>query len=321
MKKIKNLIFRISQNYKFYKEGFLDYRRYFIFSYKRSKMEHLESDIVRLYHVLEKGLSMTEFRPRFGQTVVEDLILKLKSFELLWKGLDSPQIMAAKSSLKNYLIRHQTLRVDISDFLKPEDISQFESVPTELSGVRPYEKQSDNELNIFLKILRSRTSLRSFDHNRIPAQNVIRKVVEAALSAPSVCNRQTARIYAYTGEAAQRILSMQNGCRGFRQNIPLVMVVTCDMRYFVGSIERYQPWIDGGIFGMSLLLALHGYGLGAVPLNWAVTNERDRELRKVGKIRDHDRIIMLVGCGYPQENAFVTASPRRSAENVLYWNN
>jgi nitroreductase len=98
-----------------------------------------------------------------------------------------------------------------------------------------------------------------------------------------------------------------------------VIIVTSDLRYFTGTAERYQGWIDGGMFSMLLLLALHAQGVGAVSLNWSVNNERDRELRNAVAIPEYERVIMLIGCGHPTPEALIPVSARRRADDVVSW--
>lgn len=99
----------------------------------------------------------------------------------------------------------------------------------------------------------------------------------------------------------------------------MVLIPTSDMRYLTGTIERYQAWIDGGLFSMTLLLALHAEGLGAVSLNWCVQNQRDRQLHRASGIPEYERVMMLIGCGYPSSNALVPLSKRRPLEEIVRW--
>jgi nitroreductase len=325
MKKLSNFLFRIKQALAFHRQGYLDYKRYASaaqtgFHSRQHQREHLESDIIRQYHILEKGLSMPEFRPRFGKDVVRSVVGLVKQYEALPDDQEhSVYVLCARSALKSYYLRHRELGVEISDILNPSDISNFNEIDPSQAGAKPYPFIAEDKRGVFLDVLKARTSLRSFEMDRIPSREIIERAIGYAIQAPSVCNRQTGRVYAFEGEKAQEVLRLQNGNRGFGHQVPVVLVVASDMRYFVGSIERYQSWIDGGIFGMNLLLALHGLGLGAVPLNWSVTAERDEELRIAAKIAPHDRIIMLIGCGYPRKDALVTVSPRRQSSEVISW--
>lgn len=301
-------------------ESNLDTCRYFRHStvlgdFLGNKSAHLQSDIIRLYHVIEKSLSMPEFRPRPGIDTVKQLHSSLK----IWQGPFDTQISSAWKVLVAYRNRHLDLGVDISDII-PDDFK----VPAQcdacaLGGVKSYYAPDQQECQAFLRVMKSRASIRNFDSKRIPEEPVLERSVSAAMSTPSVCNRQTWKVHLYRGAKAQDLLKLQNGNRGFGHTIPALFIITSDLSMFTGTSERYQAWIDGGMFSMSLLLALHAEGLGAVSLNWSVLNRRDQQLRKEANISNQERIIMLIGCGYTSPNLCVPVSTRRSTADVLTW--
>jgi nitroreductase len=272
---------------------------------------HLESDIIRLYHVVEKSLSMPAFRPRAGLASVKQLRMCLEK----WDGPIGPQIHSARAVLAAYRRKHEELGVDISEVF-PAGQDGVCSADAQ-GGVKPYHSQSEPDRAAFLRVMKGRVSVRNFNSERIPGRDVLERAVATAMSSPSVCNRQTWKAHCYTGPRAQTLLALQNGNRGFGHTIPVIFVVTSDLRLFTGTSERYQAWVDGGMFAMSLLLGLHAEGLGAVALNWSVLNSRDRELRQAASIPEHERIIMLIGCGYPVEGAIVPVSTRRALEDVF----
>ncbi|MEZ7956911.1 MAG: nitroreductase family protein [Rubritalea sp.] len=271
---------------------------------------HLESDIIRLYHVVEKSLSMPAFRPRSSLNMVRQLQASLDK----WDGLEGPHIASARVVLEAYRKKHEELGVDISDVFSGGATS---CILDGQGGVKPYHSHTHLDREVFLRVMIGRVSVRNFDVERIPDQKILGRAVTAAMSSPSVCNRQTSKAYCFTGQRARELLALQNGNRGFGHTIPAIFIVTSDLRLFTGTTERYQAWIDGGMFAMSLLLGLHGGGLGALALNWSVLNRRDRELRQAASIPDHERIIMLIGCGYPTEGAVVPVSTRRDLEEVF----
>ena len=112
-------------------------------------------------------------------------------------------------------------------------------------------------------------------------------------------------------------LRYQNGNSGFGHEIPCLLVVTADLRAFVGSGERNQHWIDGGMFSMSLVLAFHSIGLSTCCLNWSKGPADDLKFRIATGISKHHSIVMLIAVGYPRENIKVCASSRRPVE-LLY---
>lgn len=306
-------------------EAYLDAGRYFQaaeFPHDRQQrlLAHLESEIIRRYHVIEKGLSMPDFKPRSGIDMVTKLISCLKEWDELKRCSDGAnQIESARVVLVAYARKHKGLGVDISDYLSDEVLISISPRPQVPGGTKSWVAVSEEDGAAFQRLAASRVSVRDFIADRIPARAVIQGAIDLAITSPSVCNRQTWRVHAYEGERAQEILSLQNGNRGFGHRIPTVLVVTSDMRFFTGTIERYQAWIDGGMFAMTLLLGLHSVGLGAVALNWSVRNEQDEMLRAKGGIPEHERVVMLIGCGYPTEGAVVANSLRRPAQSFIRW--
>jgi len=278
-------------------------------------LAQLESDIVRRYHVIEKGLSMPDFRPRFGKDTVSELVALLGQWDRRpdTSGGDTQQIIAARNTVESYRLMHQKLGIDVSDLIG----DGFCCDDYSLGGVKAYRQLAKEVACHFDEIIRTRVSVRAFDASRDVPQELIRQSISQAICAPSVCNRQTWRVHQYTGAEAQKILKLQSGNRGFGHTVPCVLVVTSDLRYFTGTAERYQAWIDGGMFAMLLLLALHAQGLGAVALNWSVLNKRDVQLRMQGNIPGHERVIMLIGCGYPAEGISVPKSHRRAVESIF----
>jgi nitroreductase len=324
---MKSLIKSLRSRFRFYTECFLDSRR-FLNSISQRKLgqdaaiARIESDIIRHYHVIEKGLSMPDFRPGFGKEMVRGLVRSMRAMEKhpCASSCNPSQIAAARATLREYHERHATLGYDIADILPNTCRDLWESAKLGDGGSRPFTPVSPDDALSFERVVRSRASVRSMDPERIPSKESIREAIEIALRSPSVCNRQTARVHVFTGADAQRALSFQSGNRGFGHGIPMVIIVTSDLRYFTGTVERYQGWIDGGMFSMLLLLALHAKGLGAVSLNWSVSNERDIALRSAMSIPAYERVIMLIGCGHPASDGLVPVSARRSADQITRWN-
>src|SRR5690606_10197493 len=103
----------------------------------------------------------------------------------------------------------------------------------------------------------SRHSIRSFDNDRIE-RSLIEEAVRMALFTPSACNRQPWRVYVVDDHKLLReVLNLQGGNRGFGDTVPCVLVVTGDLSATLHVGERYQPWLDGGMFAMSLVYAFH----------------------------------------------------------------
>jgi nitroreductase len=307
-----------------WREGLLDYYRYFRFACigksdqrSASYFKHLESLVIRLYHVIEKGLVIPdhEFRPDFAKSMVEQLVGILKDEPKLEHVVSPKQIAAARTALQAYVKRHADMGLSTAADIPASVLPTAAHPPGK--AVRAVSMPSLEDASAFVRVITSRTSLREFRPDQSPTPEAIEQAVDIARWTPSVCNRQTSRVHYFTGPLVQKLLALQSGNRGFGHRIPALIIVTSDLRLFVDPIERYQAWIDGGMFAMSLLLALHSGRIGAVPLNWAVLNSRDNALRKAADIPAWERIIMMIGCGYPKDHAIAAASTRRTAADIL----
>lgn len=284
--------------------------------------EHLESEIIRRAHVIEKGLSMRDFRPRFGPEMVRELCKCLDEWEAMNHDrakCSEALVHSASGVLYIYKKRHDEIGVDVSDIVAPK-YQKYDTAKAPLvAGTKRWLQPTDKDIEGFLTTIKTRSSVRSYSKEKIPDKALIEDAIRNATVTPSVCNRQTWRVHVFGESKAQEVLAVQGGNRGFGQMIPYVLIVTSDMRYFIGAHERYQPWIDGGMFAMTLLFALHAKKLGAVALNWSVVNRQDNKLRNLANISIHERIIMMIGCGYPSDGAIVTESLRKPVSDITIW--
>ena len=116
------------------------------------------------------------------------------------------------------------------------------------------------------------------------------------------------------------MLAFQAGNAGFCQDIQTVFVVTSNLSEMNLIGERYQGWIDGGIFAMTLALAIHAEGLGACFLNWSVEPAQDRAMRNHLGIADDELVITMMSAGHLKEAFSVPVSHRKPLEDVLTLN-
>lgn len=284
----------------------------------------LEAMIIKDYHVIEKGLAMPNFRYRFGIGNISGLVGLMERYRAAGGPPANIHYSSAVLCLKAYISRHETADVDISDIITrtvlKELMTGIEEMPDSITGG----VNEISSMNLFAetnssfeKFAASRKSCRNFDPSKIVDCKTIESAVQIARSAPSVCNRQSWRVHSYFDrDQIDQLLSYQNGNVGFGHRINCLLVVTVNLECFDGPIERYQFWIDGGMFGMMLLLALHHLQVGAVALNWSAMPENDRNLRSAGKIPLAESVVMLIGVGHPVENLLIPNSQRRSLSEI-----
>ena len=279
--------------------------------------ERLGAHISMDYHRLEKGMALPSPRHGFGRDVVVRLMRSVGRYESRYGSAEVTDF--ARSALAGY-------RRFNEGKLAPEvdsAIAQFLTVPVEQGERRGGTDALTTETlfpfdsGLAQQFMRSRRSARQFDGRPIP-EAVLQQAARIAQQAPSVCNRQSARIFASNRrEMMDELLKLQNGNRGFGDRLGAVIVVASDMRAFTSMGERNQCWVDGGIFAMSMALALHSLHIGACMLNWSVEPGRDRALRRILGIEDHYAIITMMGAGYVPEHLLVAASPRRRTDDIV----
>jgi nitroreductase len=275
------------------------------------------------YHRIEKSLSMPMQKKGSGQDAVVRLIWALQH-QLEESGI-SPEGRISLKVLETYLketplslLNDQTLALLTCYEEIKREYAKYELPLKNVGRIRIDSKELFRKSNLENRLfLQTRHSIRDFKDDPVD-EALIKNICSLAMTAPSVCNRQAWKLYAFTNKKhILELLALQNGNRGFADRIPLLFIVAADLRRFVSVEERNQPWVDGGLFAMNLMLSLHSYGLGSCPLNWCASLLNDDRLRSLLNIPNHEVILMYVAAGYLPRELAVTESPRRSVESIL----
>lgn len=289
--------------------------------YRFEQRRHL-AQITLSYHSLEKGLSIANPRPGFGLAPAVRLAGLIESY--LDQYPYDEEIRAAVGTLESYLAFQRshahdlpllTARVGALVEAAPQPLLDAERGGVELvSGEAPSPLGSD----VFERFLLTRHSVRHFADRPVSAELLRRAVAQGQLS-PSACNRQGARAYCFTEKGrVGEILKLQPGNRGWGHTVPAVMVITAAVDVFGGPGERRQCFIDGGLFAMTTVLALHALGLGTCMLAWSVSPSQDQKMRRLAGVPDSEEIIMLVAVGHMPEALRVPVSKRLNSSNVAF---
>ncbi|QID16771.1 nitroreductase family protein [Nitrogeniibacter mangrovi] len=289
-------------------------------------LEEFEYLLLFYYHKVEKGLSLPAPYRLFGVDVVRKILTIMRSWERAGHRTDHPVFVGATSSLSAYECRLATHGLDEEGRILPElrrylaeranGSGLAADTPVRLSAAQIQEATCFDRLKALATV---RRSCRDFAERRVEEEVVLRAIDIAQLS-PSVCNRQSARVYVLTDpEQISAALSFQNGNRGFGHKVPALMVVTADARAFLDALERSQPYVDGGLFAMSLVYGLQSQGVVSCCLNWCVSDATDQAFKRLAGIPDWERIIMFIAVGYPLDEYLVPRSHRRNRDDVAMW--
>ena len=272
------------------------------------------AEIVMGYHVLEKGLTMPRRRLGFGKGAVVHLVNLIQSFEKRF-GND-PQVRHAVGVLRAYREMHR----ECPDPMPRLDafLAAHEDVPAATQPhVRRVEFFAAKDAP-FPAFAASRHVVRHFAGT--VSRETVEEAVSLALTAPSACNRQHARVHVIDDPALRdRLFAAQGGTRGFGADADKVIVVTADLSAVRWAWERHDCYVNGGIFVMNLCYALHYLGVAHCILHWSVSPDVDREAHRFLGIPSNEAIVQVIACGMPPDEFDVASSPRLSVSDVVTW--
>lgn len=265
----------------------------------------------KLYHSLEKSLAFRDRSAKSGWNAAKQLVSLLEDSAFSSQPL-STQERVSIDVLKSFVDCAQ------EDHPHKQDVNDFLSRIQHGDG--PVSGGAENTTSVELKkgmltdpelFFMTRRSVRDFSTQSV-GEDLIRRAVKLAITSPSVCNRQAWHVYHLESRGPiDEALTYQNGNRGFGHEIPCLLIVAADLEAFTTGYERYQPWIDGGIFTMALVLAIHSLGLSSCCLNWSQGPKRDKAFRKAFPVAGKHSIITMLAVGHPPELLKVCVSPRR----------
>lgn len=299
---------------KFSAYDFYRYIRYSSAVFRPSTDAQREALLVKYYHILEKGLALPSTYPHFGKDIVHKVCKMLGSPDYRKSAMSKWGFVA----LKSYIDFHKARKLEaFAECQQTLDLyKDSKNLPDALLTLKLAEIKKATDFDT-LAFFSSRHSVRQFDAKPV-SLNAIRQAVSCAQFSPSVCNRQAPRVYVIKDkELMAKALTYQNGNRGFGDTFGALLIVTSDLSCFVEPTERYQAWIDGGMFSMSLLLGLHGQKLGACALNWSTSPSKDKGLRKAAGIQDSENIMMMIGVGSLRGEFKVARSERLPLDRVM----
>lgn len=275
-------------------------------------------------HAIEKGLSHSNFRAGFGKISVPALAREMNAWTKADRDTQDVFFQTAAAVMKCYHDRHQGLNSDISHFW-----TQFSTkvqhhilqADNHTGGVLEASAQREDKVvasgnRSFLDVVYGRRSVREF--TKTPVQNEdIETAVQIAMQAPSVCNRQGARVHQFEDpKAIKAALNIQGGFGGYNMP-PRLLLVTVDLNAFLFAAERNQPFVDGGLFMMTLLLGLEEVGLAGCSLNTAMNTEREGKIRKILNIPPNEVFISFIAVGHYSPDVLTPRSKRISIDEVL----
>ncbi|MEJ1973805.1 MAG: nitroreductase family protein [Lacunisphaera sp.] len=146
-------------------------------------------------------------------------------------------------------------------------------------------------------------------------------VMQVALLAPSVCNRQPFEFRIFDDRAlVKKVIEIPFGLAGYGHNVPVVAVVVGQQRHFFDERDRHLIYIDSSLAVMGFLLALETLGLSSCCVNWPDIESQEKEMASLLGLSPDERPVMLLAIGYPDLDGMVANSTKKSLSQLRHFN-
>ncbi len=310
LRQAKRLIYAVPQLFSYYWYDCMDFISHSGATAHPSEREARLSSITVYAHTIEKGLSLPQPRPGFGERNIALLLAAVRDYLDRFGSDDT--LARVQGVLQAYI--EFNISVGKLDYPYKKSIDELlgQLSGAARGGVKTVTRKDllGSVSGVSSDFFQSRSSVRIFSQEPVALEK-IETALRVAQKSPSVCNRQSGFVHVLAKrEDIAAALELQGGAKGFSDNVPMLLVITTRTRNFFGP-ERNQRWVDGGLFAMSLILGLHMQGLGTCSLNWSKPPKADVALKKLVGIASDRSIIFLLAVGEVPEEYRVAKSEKR----------
>ena len=287
---------------------------------KEKTKEKFEASLIIESHIIEKGLSFRNVKIGFGEikiiTLLDNLLNYYKSYH------DKKFVIYILSPIKEYIDFQKGKGHENADIIKKYELMHSLIQPTEfkINGGGAFNTSRAeihrNALIDFESFVNNRFSIRDFSDKPVDIE-LVKKAIKIATRTPSACNRQPWKVHLFVSKnKIIEILDYQTGARQFKDQIGCAILVTSSYNYFFGG-EFHQPYVNGSLYAMTLIYALHSLGLGTIPLNMGFTYKKLKKLKEIIDIEDNEVPVLLIGIGNIPDQLNVAYSQRFDYKNII----
>lgn len=278
-------------------------------------LSNLERKMLLLSHTLEKGMSFKVKKENWGGEKCKSLCILAERYIALGGGI-TDQFILALNVLNSYL--HDDFACKDSDLISmiKEQISRYNNlINPEMTGLKSVSEPPFFDTHLIEEFFNSRNSVRYFSKQPITESEIL-KASQFASCTPTACNRQASKVYAFRDrESIMLILDNQLGDQGWCGNADTLFVITGIQSYFGSSYERYQVYIDGGLFAMNFDYGLHLQHIGTCFKMYIREHNREKKFKKLCGIPENEIPIVLILAGHYEEEPI--QSPKSHRFKVL----
>jgi len=316
MKYIKTMYKQLREKLRVLAYFWSDYRDILAVRRNISLKDDLSANIMLTVHSLEKGLSFVNNAREFGKDKADRLCRLLDEYIDVF-GNDSvtkialnvlAAYMESEFSTKDHGIRNQ-----ISELLN----RNLDLIESNYAGVKVVHKPRQFNIQEIEDFYASRSSVRDFDKTPLSDQD-IKNVLHFASFTPSACNRQASRVYAIRdAKLIEQLMEIQLGDQGWCRNASTLFVITTNRSWFSTEIERYQGYIDGGLYAMNFVMGLHAHQIASCFKMFVRDPQLEKEFKALVGIPQVESPVVLILAGYYKESSCLSPKSVRIETEVV----
>ena len=286
------------------------------------KPKKMATDLTIRAHALEKGMSIGSVRVGFGQQKALSLMHDIDIFLRLGGG--NRKASEWLSIVSSYINFNEQLGADMTKVRQQYDnLLKKYKINISLDDVGLYWLDHDtireDEVKPFRQFSQSRYSVRDFGKTLVD-KSKIEEALKLCERTPSACNRQSWRLHIYTDrQKIDKLCKLQLGCKGFYEDMQGVILISSDLTRY-GFQEINQCYVDGGIYAMNMLYALHANDIAAIPLTMAHKTSWINKIKREMSLPRNEQPIILIGYGSYKDKWKVAKSKRESYKEYVRWN-
>ena len=273
----------------------------------------------RNIHRLEKGLIMRPRRSVFAVDYIKETVDQY-AICMASNAAHEAELQWAHDVLTDYF---SSVISDATVDLALEVFNRCVDTAVEYGSRVPYQSEARQALSVdfkaFYDLCRRRRSVRWYDGRPVP-RALLEQAVEAAIQAPSACNRQPFRFSIFDNpEDAAKVGSITDGTAGVSQNFPCLGVVVGDLSAYPFERDRHLIYVDASLASMQFMLALETLGLSSCPINWPDIELMERGMSEILGLAHHERPIMLISVGYSDLTGGIPFSQKKMNHDMVRW--
>ena len=292
---------------------------FFSSSLPLNKKKNTERKIKLLIHSIEKGLSLKEVKAGFGK----DKIIALKKNITIYEQIQGEQdylVIQAKTIINEYIQYHEQHNYNVAEYAQKYIIDDKEIQRISTPGTEERTNYDIDSLSIFSyeDLIRQRHSTRNFSVQKLDYDKVLQAIDIARETAPSACNRQSVKVYFVKNtELVQKILKIQGANRGFGEAAQSVLIISTDLTMYAG-LEKKLPFIDSGIFLITLANTLFYKGIANCMLHACIGAQAEGKIRKMCNIPYYETVAGFIALGSYEAYYQIAKSPKKPLEEICH---